>query len=505
MSLQPHDLARKVDGQWILRPGAMRVRWELGDLVAADGHRVRGSFVAGVRAIDDPTERKMLEEAFGGPVVLSEHLVEHFKEPLRAAAGAIAGELDAAQWLEAGGRQRLCDALLASARKVAFACGLEIVAPCEVHLESATLESQRFEDLQRTLGEKRATSHADQLKRSTELLRQFRALRESAPELSPGQILEQLPGADRSSFLQTLLLGASNESAARPFVAVGGDQAVEILATDAKPSVSVGLLPADLGPLRSVQAVQIDSQLVRLYGAQQGVLMVSSDGTTTLLRDAGVGSPRGFSKAIWWRGKVWACHGDGGIAAWDVHSPASPAFVLRPGGTMLDPKHLEALDDDRLIFASDAGVTTLDASGGVHELAAGGEILAILRAGARCVVVYADGGVRIITPVEVLQKTIRGPALSAAALLPWLGDVRLLLAEADGGVRCVGLDDTLVSEYASMHRGFRMLAGSATSVAGVTADRQRVVLWHAWDGRKSAAEVNLAALTRHRVADLESG
>jgi hypothetical protein len=46
------------------------------------------------------------------------------------------------------------------------------------------------------------------------------------------------------------------------------------------------------------------------------------------------------------------------------------------------------------------------------------------------------------------------------------------------------------------------VTGSAEVVAAVSADRQRVILWNSWDGRKPAAEVFLAGLARHRVADV---
>ena len=43
---------------------------------------------------------------------------------------------------------------------------------------------------------------------------------------------------------------------------------------------------------------------------------------------------------------------------------------------------------------------------------------------------------------------------------------------------------------------------SAGKVAAMSSDRQRIVLWNAWDGRKVAAEVYLTGQTHHRVADL---
>jgi hypothetical protein len=77
-----------------------------------------------------------------------------------------------------------------------------------------------------------------------------------------------------------------------------------------------------------------------------------------------------------------------------------------------------------------------------------------------------------------------------------------LLAGEDGSIDCVGGDDPLVTQYVSPHRAPRVVAGSSDLVAAVSADRQRLVLWNSWDGRKPLAELYLAGLARHRVADV---
>ena len=85
--------------------------------------------------------------------------------------------------------------------------------------------------------------------------------------------------------------------------------------------------------------------------------------------------------------------------------------------------------------------------------------------------------------------------------MPWLNGRRYLLA-TDGPIVCVGLDDSLVTEYLSAHRGVRAVAGSEALVAAVSGDRQRLILWNGWDGGKPVEEVFLTSLTRHRVADI---
>src|SRR5205823_15020445 len=91
---------------------------------------------------------------------------------------------------------------------------------------------------------------------------------------------------------------------------------------------------------------------------------------------------------------------------------------------------------------------------------------------------------------------------TAAASLPWLGTTRLLLATTDGPICCVGLDDPLVTQYASAHRGLRALAASGDVIAGLSGDRQRIVLWKSWDGRQVAGEIHIGNIARHRAADV---
>jgi len=102
----------------------------------------------------------------------------------------------------------------------------------------------------------------------------------------------------------------------------------------------------------------------------------------------------------------------------------------------------------------------------------------------------------------VLDSTWASP-LTAAALLPWLGSNRLLLATDEGPIYCVGLDDELVTTYLSSHRGLRVVSAVADLVAAVSADRQRVVLWNSWDGKKPLAELSVSATAKHRVGDIE--
>ena len=72
----------------------------------------------------------------------------------------------------------------------------------------------------------------------------------------------------------------------------------------------------------------------------------------------------------------------------------------------------------------------------------------------------------------------------------------------DGAIECIGVDDQLVTQYV-MTIAAAMLAASADVVAAVSADRQRIIFWHAWDGREPFEEIHVTSQTRHRIADID--
>ena len=79
---------------------------------------------------------------------------------------------------------------------------------------------------------------------------------------------------------------------------------------------------------------------------------------------------------------------------------------------------------------------------------------------------------------------------------------RLLLATEDGPIICVGPDDELLTQYTSPYPGLRIAAAAGDALAAVTADRQRIVLWHPWDGRRPFLDLFVYGVAKHRVADI---
>jgi hypothetical protein len=172
------------------------------------------------------------------------------------------------------------------------------------------------------------------------------------------------------------------------------------------------------------------------------------------------------------------------------------------------PRNLQVLDENSLVFnaGSKLFVTDLERAQQLPTQSKS-EIIAIIPDERQLIVVHEDGTLATLDRQSRAVTCIsrRGTRVRSAGALPWLGSTRLLLAADDGAIDCVGFDDPLVTEYQSAHRGMRVLAGSTDLIAGVSADRQRLILWQSWDGRQPLTELYLTGLTRHRIADIAFG
>jgi hypothetical protein len=523
--LSENELARRDSNARLeLRPQPLRVRWAFEGMVSSDGHDVRCAFEASVRALPDPTERRMLEEVLldGRHALTADDVAAHFHRALRVAVAGAVEPRTVHDVLGDAGRKAVLDAVRSAAHPVAFASGVEVLAPFHLDLESASFQQQRLREMQRTLAERHAADQVEHFQRAAELLKQFQALRQSAPELSAGQVLQQISAGDRGSVLQTLLLASAQQDGATDLWAVAGPYLVRIDARVSPPRTELTPLPPTLGPLRSVQAARVNGERVLLVGARSGFMLVrpGQPGEPEQYADPSVASQLGFSRVAYAgeRHGFYACHGDAGIVRWAFGQTSTPAWAIRPEQIRAEygleasgggPRNLQCLDGSRVAFSLGCRVIGTDGSD-LFELpnASGSEIVAILPDGRRIIVVHEDGTVCALDTAsrEVASSERRGTRVRAAGALPWLGSTRLLLAPEDGPVQCVGLDDPLVTQFASGHGGgLRVVAGSADRVAAVSADRQRLLLWNSWDGRKPAAEIYLTGLTRHRIADAAFG
>ena len=252
----------------------------------------------------------------------------------------------------------------------------------------------------------------------------------------------------------------------------------------------------------------------------------------TLFSDSGFDSPLGFNRVVHWpqREQFVATHSEAGIVCWDRNSPDAPvtavrsaalgvapapvanvpsptsiSLSMRAGGGPMGPRNLRQLDAEALVFSAGGRILLWDGKA-AHTLAQANpsEVVGIWPEADQLYVLHEDGTFCELDykAKNVVSSDRRFGHVRAAAALPWLGSSRLLLAGDEGPVQCVGLADPLVTQYYSSHRGLRALAGSASLVAAISPDRQRVVLWNSWDGRQPAAELFISALARHRIAQI---
>jgi hypothetical protein len=271
-----------------------------------------------------------------------------------------------------------------------------------------------------------------------------------------------------------------------------------------------------------VTTARIDGDDVLILGGRAG--LVIADLTTgvrpgTVYMVENCQSPLGFSHALIDGDRLIARHGGIGLLAWAIGSPhaipnlgqiiatnaqmfgdfpqpTSGEFALLGGGQYL----ISA--GSRICRVCDGAVSALDMGDSsapvIRLIARDADVLAIRSDGCVDRIDRASGKVdRLLQP--------RGSAASdviAAGALPLAGACRLLLAGQDNAIRCVGLEDDLITEYRSRHAGLRMVAGSGGWVIAVSGDRQRLIVWAAHDGRQPVAEIHVTALIHHRIAGI---
>lgn len=133
------------------------------------------------------------------------------------------------------------------------------------------------------------------------------------------------------------------------------------------------------------------------------------------------------------------------------------------------------------------------------------EIIALISNEQSIIAVHQDGTIASMARAsrQWIDVRKRSGRFSAAGAMPWLGDLRLLLASEDGPIDCIGLEDPVVTEYLSPYRGLKILAARSDLIAAVSPDRQRIVIWNTHDFQRPAGEVHITSLTRHRIADIE--
>jgi len=492
----------------------VRANWDLSDFTSADNHALHASFHLSLRALDDPTERKMFQEVLqrGRPTVSVFDVEAHYLPALHDTARQVAATRPADHWISDAGRTELCERLKKCAVDVSFACGLEVLGPIRLEIDSPSLAHQQSKAMHRALAEQEAAGRIEHFQRAVDLLRQLES-QPGAAGPAVNKALDALNPADRGAMLKTLLLAGSAKSVSTAVCVVAGTSLIRCdLGTDAEPPCAPVAfeLPTTLGPLRSVQTASISDHPHWLIGARDGVIAATANagaiGQTFCYRDGGVESAQGFSRAIVQLGRIIACHGDAGLVTWDLGQPDRPAQIRRPAEIGGSPRNLLPLGASSILFSVESQLFCVTGDGPPETLTPPGptKIAAVLPDGGRFIIAYDDGTLRAYErgTKSLITLEHRGRPITSAATLPWIGGQRLLLAGDDGAIDCVGAEDDLLTRYTSPHRGVRRIVASASHVAALSGDRTRVILWNAWDGKAPVREIALSRVTPHRIADL---
>ncbi len=532
MSLSEREVGRRAGEKIEIRAEPVRLHFRFDELPCAAGHllTIRFTCSAGPGKLDRAAG---VCRGFPGdaPSATADDLVEYFAPAMRTALAQATEARTADEWLDAKLRDELVEALRQASGPREFDAGLKLLAPFELVAESPSLERERSnrQSARRPSGGRRDSWRSVQ--RSAELLRQFQELREAAPELPAGAVLQRLSAADRGDIFEALMVARPEASGTTTLWAVAGQDLLQIDLRQAPPKIertSVGTVP-----FRSVQLAELDGRPVLLLGSRSQVMLheLETAGQRTF-EDPAIDSPLGFNRAILHGNRIWATHGQAGVRAWDLDgklqisisaeqlpipsyqgersragSSSQTIASAARGGVLAGAHNLMAIDSSRLLLSVGNRLVAVDAESGALaplKLELSAEVLAILRDRKRLVVVNDNGTIQVLDErtLEPMHEQRRSARLVAAALLPWMGENRLLLVNEDGCIDCIGFEDSLVSEYRSGYRDIRAICASATTIAAIVADRTRVILWHASAGNKPYAEVHASALARHRVADL---
>lgn len=502
MEFKPNELARRDGPTMVWRKTPLRASWAFDQLISIDSHSMEAAFECSVRIAAHDGDRAIFAETFlnhSDPATL-EQIQRHLKGPLREALTRLVAEHPATELVDPGRQNEWVEPLRKSLDSAAFTCGLELMGPMQLSFSSRSLLHQKMREIA-------GTRQREELDRATEFLKQFQAMRAAAPEVSPGRLLNRFDPQNRGDALRSLMLADSAQSGPSTLWAVSGPHLVEVQSPLTKPDFSHShSLPDEAGPLRSVQPVRMEGRPVLLIGAQRGVMIAeaANPGQCRVYMLPGIDSPQGFNRVVADSRFLWASHGQAGIVRWSISDPAAPPVVYDER----EARNLAFVDEESLIYST--GPTAILRHGEnrtVLHLTGESPIVGIFPSAHAVAIVREDGTLQVVElPSLRLQQALqRGSSVRSAGVMPWLEDIRLLLATDQGPVDCIGLDDPLVTQYLSAHRGLRMLTATREMIAAASPDRQRIVIWNTWDSQRPVGEIHVTGRTRHRIADIRFG
>lgn len=490
----------KRDGDSARPAGAAAVLIRFEGASSRDGYETRLEIELPVRLHDSPVDRHAFADKFlrFSPVGTASQVAEYLRPQLDRRVAAVVGEHAVRDLIEGQAIGDVAAALTAAALTPLFAAGLELDGEPTLRVGSADWQRRRVEEA----ADAARTASAE---REGELLRRFEDIRRQNPDVPAGALLMGLPQNERADALRALLKAAGARQRSRIF-AVAGDVLCEIdIAADEVIPVE---LSGDLGPLRSVCAVQRKQRPHLLIGARDGVYLLDPDVPETAEPfDADVeGSPFGFSNLAYddESGVIYATHADIGLVSWQIDLGSRTVrgaadFKGEP------PRQIDARNG-QVHVAAGGRLWRLGHDGAPQPVdGASDEPVAMLVGTQReLLLVRPSGAISACSRSDgrSAQASGRGDVVSVGTSLPWLGEARLILGDSfSSSLAQVGPHDDVRTSYSSCNGPFKSLAAAADVVAAVSADRHRLICWRPWE-EQALADLHVMSRTRSRLADV---
>lgn len=498
MELPPDELARRDANQVHWQDQPIRARWNLSDLVSSDSHIFNGQFECTLRVGTHAADRRIFAEMFlrESPSAMRAQVIAFLEPTLKQAIKEMIAARNADECLASPKAESIAPLQKALAA-AGFACGVEILPPFELQLSS-----QSFEQLQKR--SQASARHLHDLKHARELLSEFQSMQEATPDLPAGKLLDKISPPDRGLALQSLLLASAEESQPKLLWGVAGSFLLKIDPRQTLPSIESIELQNEFGPFRSIQLIHSGEKMIQLLGAQRGIVWIENGDLKTMIgyRAPDSESVLGFNSVVNDGENLWATHGELGLLQWKTKEPGTAPAVFAE----TDARHLQLLEKSRVLYASGNGWIVRNAGGEVTMFTgeSSSPIVGIVARLRTLIAVHEDGVFDVIDrdtgrPIESFS---RSGSYNAVGAMPWMGDVRLLLATEAGPMDCVGIDDPLVTQFLSPYRGLRMVSATTDLVAAVSPDRQRIIIWKSWDDQRPVGEIAVTRLVKHRVTDV---
>ena len=231
MVFSGREVARRGHGRTEVRAEPLRTRLRLSDLPTADSHLIHLTFSCSVQALDQPVERQMLDRDLPRhPAGRDRRRGDGSLPPALRGAAPRGRAQPVEHWTDRrGAGASLVEALLrrgeAGRVQLRRRAGRAVRRCRSKARRSSARSSNRCSESSPSAAPPGRSSTSQ---RAAELLKQFQSLREAAPGLSPGQVLDQVNPADRGIDARDAADGVGVAGGQQPLWAVAGPNLVRI-------------------------------------------------------------------------------------------------------------------------------------------------------------------------------------------------------------------------------------------------------------------------------------